>query len=63
MHPSPMTWHKMGVCCHHLNRRTEALRYLQRALYTCSPQDHHMREETLRMKNLVEYLSEQPHSL
>jgi len=62
-HPSPMTWHKMGVCCHHLNRRDEALRYLNKALDACSPQDHHMREETLRMKSLVEYLAAQPRSV
>lgn len=57
-HPSPMTWYRMGVCCHHLNRRTESLRYLQKALDTCPPNNQHLRDEALRMKSLEEYLAE-----
>ncbi len=53
LHPSALVWHKKGDCCRHLGRRDEALVCLDKALQSCPEQDHELRDDILRMKQLV----------
>jgi hypothetical protein len=55
LHPSALTWHKKGDCCHHLGKPEEALQCFHKALETCSDQDRQLHDDVARTIRLVEH--------